>query len=480
VRVTALIERAGLRGGDHLALALQLLAALVIGLVAALVVERLDPVVAVGIGGGIILVLLGTRWPLVPLFVFVALVPIEETVNIAGLGTLSRWSGIVFAAVYAIPRLGRLTPGAFPLAGWAYIGWAVLSLAWALDPDTAQAQLQTLVQLTIIGFLLADVVIHDPSVVRPLLWTYSISAAAAAALGVLGYLTGGVDTGRLAAIANQNPAQFASILLPALIFGLYELLQGRQIVAGGLVSLVATAGIALSGTRSVWLAATVVVVLLVIPRLGTRRAILALVAIGILVLVTVQIPGVASLITERTETAASSGGSGRTDIWSVGLKIFESSPLIGVGYANFPTAFTASLLQAANVGVGIGTTRAPHNIVVGTAGELGLVGVILLALFIGPLVVRRGWGPDGLMIQAMLAALMIDALFIDILGNRKQVWMIIGMASGLAYLARGTLRVRASTMSIAAPALDTSDARPGASAPSMRGAGSGAAPGGGA
>jgi hypothetical protein len=39
-------------------------------------------------------------------------------------------------------------------------------------------------------------------------------------------------------------------------------------------------------------------------------------------------------------------------------------------------------------------------------------------------------------VQAILASLMIDALFLDILSNRKQVWVAIGLAAGLAYLAR--------------------------------------------
>jgi len=448
-------------GGLGLRLVQQAAAATLAGAAAGWVAATMDPLIAAGLTGAGAIIVLSMRWPLLPLFVFVALIPIEETISISGIGTLSRWAGILFAAIYAMPRLGRLVPGALPLAGVMYVGWAVLSIAWAVDADTAQAQLQTLVQLAVIGFLVADVVIHDPGAVRPLLWTYSATAAATAAAGVLAYLSGGADPGRLAAIANQNPAQFATILLPALVFGLHELLQGRRMPAAALVSLLAIAGIALSGTRSVWLAATFVIFFLVLPRIGLRRAILAFAVVAVLVVVTLQIPGVASLVAERTGNAASSGGSGRTDIWSVGLKIVESSPLIGVGYANFPTAFTASLLQAANVGVDIGTARAPHNILVGTAGELGLIGLILFVLFIGPLVVRRGWGPDGLIVQAILAALMIDALFLDILGNRKQVWVIIGMASGLAYLSG---RARAGKADALHPARST-DTGPGAGAP---------------
>ncbi len=98
-----------------------------------------------------------------------------------------------------------------------------------------------------------------------------------------------------------------------------------------------------------------------------------------------QIPGVAALVAERTGTAASTGGAGRTDIWSVGFKIFETSPVIGVGYANFPVAFTQAVVRAAEVGLGIGVGSGPHNIVVGTAGELGIVGLVLLGLFLLPL-----------------------------------------------------------------------------------------------
>ena len=442
--------------GDRRTVVVAVAGALAAGLVAAYVATTMDPLAAVTLAGGLGLVLLGLRWPLVPLFVFVALVPIEDTLVIPGLGTLSRGSGILFAVVYAIPRIGRLVPGALPPAGWAYIGWAVLSVAWAIDPGTSLGQIQTLIQLAIIAFLIADLVIHDPTVVRPLLWIYSVSAAATAAIGIATYFSGGVETGvRLAAIGGQNPAQFASLLLPAFIFGLHELLNGRRVAASGLVALLCMAGIVLSGTRSVWVAATVVVFFLLLPRLGIRRAIVALGVVGVLALVTFQIPGVASLVAERTEMATPTGGAGRTNIWAVGLQIFESSPVIGVGYANFLVAFTSTVILSANISADIRANYAPHNVVVGSAGELGVVGLALLVLFIVPLIARRGWGPDGLLVQAILASLLIDALFIDIFGYRKQVWIAIGLASGLAYLAKRARRRPDIVAADATPATQT-------------------------
>ncbi len=151
-------------------------------------------------------------------------------------------------------------------------------------------------------------------------------------------------------------------------------------------------------------------------------------------MVAFQVPGVADLVAQRTILATATGGAGRTDIWTVGIRIFESAPVTGVGYANFPVAYTPEL-------VGDGPRararlRAPHNIVVGTLGELGLIGLACLVLFLAPLTLRRGWGPDAAVVQAILASLMVSALFLDVLGDRKQVWITIGLATGLAYLAR--------------------------------------------
>lgn len=442
--------------GDRLPVVVQV-AALAFALAAACVAATLDARVTLGLAAGITLLVLSIRWPLLALFVFVALVPIEDSLNIAGVGTLSRLVGIVFAGIYALPRLTKLVPGALPLAGWAYVAWAVLSAGWAIDPGSTAESVQTLIQMAVIGFLVADVVIHDPTTVRRILWVYSVSAAATAAIGIATYFGGGsAADARLAAIAGQNPAQFASLLLPAFLFGLYEVLNRRHIAASGLVAGVSMAGIVLSGTRSVWVAAAIVVFFLLLPRLGIRRAAVALGVVCVLGVLTFQIPGVAVLVADRSDTAVSTGGAGRTEIWTVGLKIVESAPIIGVGYANFHDAFTSTIIRLAHASPPL-TTSAPHNLVLSSAAEVGVVGLVLLALFVVPLVGRRGWGPDALIVQAILASLLIDAMFIDIFGYRKQVWIVIGLASGLAYLAdqvrrREVLGARAAPGAEVAPA----------------------------
>jgi exopolysaccharide production protein ExoQ len=379
-------------------------------------------------------VLLGLKWPILPLALFAALIPIEDLVVVEGFGTLSRFAGILFAVTYALPRLGHLKLAAMPPAAWAYLAWVLVSVGWALDPGTAVEQIVTLLQLFAIAVLVADFVVHRPATVRSILWAYSISAAATAVIGIWIFLTAGT---RAAAFQNQNPEHFAATLTVALLFGLHEALNGNRRILGAAIALVTTIAVIVTGTRGAWVAIVIVVLLFMLPQISwKRRFAMAGMALA-LVVVAFQIPGVAELISERAGTALSTGGAGRTDIWSVAGTIYLSSPVLGVGHANFPIAYTPEMVRASDVASWVHLEqRGAHNLVILTIVELGPIGLLLLAAFVGPLALRRGWGPEALTVQAALAALLIQALLVDMFTNRKPVWLVIGFAAGLAYLAR--------------------------------------------
>jgi exopolysaccharide production protein ExoQ len=381
-------------------------------------------------------VVLSFRWPLVALAAFVALIPIEEVLVIDGLGTASRYAGILFAVTYGLPRVGHLTIGAMPTAAWAFLAWSLLSLGWALDPNTAWAHLPTLIQLFVIAILVADLTVRKPALVRPIMWVYSLSASATAVVGILTFAGQGYAAqARATIIENQDPAQFAALLVPAFVFALYQVVNGNQRILGGAVAMVTALGIVVSGTRGAWLAVVVVVLFFILPRLGLRRQLSAIALIAIIGLVTLQIPGVSGLLAQRAETAIESGGAGRTDIWAVGVTIYSSAPVLGVGFANFSIAYTQDAVRSSDVRTWNYLEQlGPHNLAIGTLIELGPIGLALLVLFVLPLMLRRGWGPDAAMIQAALASLLTLALFLDILSNRKQLWLIIGLAAGLAYV----------------------------------------------
>ena len=430
--------------------------------------ERL-PLLLIAAGGSLALVV-SLRWPTIPLYAFAGLIPIEAVLLIGNLGTLSKFAGILFMVAYGAQRLGRLTLSAMPLAAWGYMGWALLSLGWALSADDAWGELSTLLQLFVIALLIADFVSVRPTIVRPLLWVYSISAAVTGLLGILSFVgAGGAFGGRAVGLDNQDPAQFAVVLLPALVFSFFEIINGRWLIVSVPVALVTMGGVVVSGTRGVWLAVAIVVILFILPKVDPARRVAAIGLAGLLLLVTLQLPGVGEMVAQRTETALTSGGAGRTDIWSVAVNIYDKAPVLGVGYANFPVAYTADVVRESDVGiysVNNPQGRGSHSMLIGTITELGPIGLLLLFTFLGPLVVRRGWGPDAVVIQACLASLLTSAMFLDVLANRKQVWLIIGVAAGLTYLARIKARKKATDGAVAEVGANPS-ARPGAVRPPM-------------
>ena len=409
----------------------------------ALTFDRL--LLAAGAVAGLLALLVSLRWPLLPLYAFAALIPIESVVQFGDLGTISRIAGILFMLAWAVPRIGRLTLAATPAAGWLLVAWATLSLGWALDSSVTALHLATLIQLFAVSVFVADVVVQRPDVVRRLLWAYSLSATVTAGIGVGELLTNAAAQGqRIAAFSDQDVAQFAAILLPALVFSLFELVNGRALIVSSVVLLTSTAGIVLSGTRGAWISSIVVFGIFILPELQPRRRLAAVVTAVFILLLTFQLPGVTDFIGKRADLALRTGGAGRTDVWAVGITIFQSSPLIGVGFENFPVAYTPERVDASSVASLTSSGFASHSIIVGTLAELGIIGAIVTAAYLLPLLYRRGWGQDATMIRAALASLLIAGLFLDVL-NRKQVWLLIGIAAGLLYLSRRHRSVDAPT-----------------------------------
>ncbi len=384
-----------------------------------------------------VLAAVSVRWPLFPLFLFAAVIPLDEIARIGPLGSPGRIVAIAFVLVYAVPRLQSIRLDPMPLATWGYLGWAALSAGWALDPGRTVAEFGTLLQMVALAVLVADAVIEHPAIVRPLLWVYSAAAAATALFGVIASLaSGGSVMGRASAFSGQDPAQFAAILLPAFAVALYEILRGPMRLPGTALAVASAAGIVLSGARGAWVAAVVVAAGLILATFRLRKAstvAVTLAGIGAAALALLSVPGLPAFVASRIDLALVTGGAGRTSIWTVGASIFGASPLIGVGFDNFPIAFTSERIRLAGVPDLTLVGSGPHDIIVGTAAELGLVGLVLLALLIAPLFARAPGRRELVVVQAALVSLLVDALFLDIFSNRKQVWLLVGIAAGLLW-----------------------------------------------
>jgi O-antigen ligase len=394
----------------------------------------LEPL-AIGVAGigAIVFTLVNPR---ATLYLYVALIPLDAILVIGELGTLTRGVGAIFFAGYFLRRFGQVHLRTIPLAGWAFLAWSLASFTWAIDQSVASEQLVTLLQLFAMTVIIADFAAEEPDGVRPVLIAFTLAATATALFAIgAAAVGGGIGDTRIGAFDTQDVAQFSALLVPAFLFLLVELLEWRRPVPAVFGLMIVAAGIILSGTRSAWVATAVGAAIIVLPRIG-RRALIPLVLLGLAGVALFTIEDLQTLVVDRISTALSSGGTGRIDIWSVGLNIFSSNPLIGVGYGNFPVAFTPEVIRDTNVpGLEI-TVLDPgagsHSIIIGPLTELGVIGFALLAAFLWAAVMRRGVGSSWSVAQASLVALLSQALFLDVL-NRKHVWLILALVLGLLW-----------------------------------------------
>ena len=308
------------------------------------------------VGGGLILALtavavvavfaLAFRYPHQALLAYAATIPLE-TVQIEGLATLSRLIGAAFFVGYVLARRG-IRPDAVRASAWLLVGLACLSVLWTVDLTSTFSALLTLLQLFGVTILIADAVSREPAIVRPILWSYSAAASVTAILAIVAYATNRdlLVSDRAGAFAQQDVAQFSALMVPAFLFLMTQLASGDRRVLAAVGTTLCGVGILVSGTRSAWLAIVVALLLVVLPRMRASQIVWLAIAGGLVVIATLQLPGVADVVTGRLETAATTGGSGRLDIWAVGLSIIGAHPLVGVGYGAFPAAFTSDVIRS--------------------------------------------------------------------------------------------------------------------------------------
>jgi O-antigen ligase len=260
---------------------------------------------------------------------------------------------------------------------------------------------------------------------------------------------------------------FASIILPAVVFLMWEVQSRTSRAPVRVVALIALlvcmAGLALSGTRSGWIGIIAAAVAWLALGRERRQALsLAAAALAIVVLAT-AVPGMSDFLLGRVESSLTTGGAGRTDIWAVGLYMLASAPLFGVGFANFPLSFTPYVVDQAFGGsapiYGVSAGRAPHNVLLGTFVETGVVGALLLVGFCASALRQPSDAPFANAIRATLIGLVVQSLFLDILGQ-KQVWLFLAIAFGLgaAHRAASSAARGASSRSVGAALVPRLDA----------------------
>lgn len=428
------------------------------GIVAALAVSVLAgtktgfALALISIAGPIFIYLAALAPLLVPFGLYVLLVPFDNLLSVGGFGTLTKMLGIASggAILLYLLRTRRALPPTPALFFWAaFTLWAATTAFWAMDPTLVFGQLGTTLALVIL-YGAISVFPADTNAVR---WTTAFvigGSLCAAAYGAYLFHNGTdiyygsrlritVDTGAI------DPNQFAAALLLPIALCLTNLLHTRRlwVAAANLAALVLLfVGVTLSASRGAVLGIGLMTIwFLIRSRARLRLVVLIGIAVAAIAPLTAQ-----TALWDRFGQALSTGGNGRETIWRVGLEAIKHHWLLGAGFGNFPMAYDQVFLQTQHLNwAAAAWHRGSHSLLVGTAVEVGVIGLaLLLGAWVAQFMLLRDIAPhepeyaQRIALEAAMIGVFFAALFLDIM-TFKYVWlvfMMIALVRNAHYLRR--------------------------------------------
>jgi O-antigen ligase len=433
-----------------------LAAALAIGLLAAV-----EPTIAVG-------AVLGVAFAFVVFadlaagFAVLALLSFLEVFTASSGLTLDKAAGLLLAvawlARFSTSRRGRDFFTEYAWLTWAMIAfvvWAALSLLWATYTGAGVSAISRYVP----DMLLLPIACMAIRTRRDLLLVLSaivIGAVIAAAFGILQppSPTGLAEGAARATGTIGDPNELAAALLLGLGLGAgLALSRGGPAVlrlGGAMAVPICAVGIFLSLSRGGLIALGVL--LLAGAVLGGRwRGVMAVFLVLVATAGVLYFTEIASLPARERVTTAD-GGSGRSDLWKIGLRMVKAHPFEGVGVGNFQLVAADYVIQpGALVRAELIFSAAPkvtHNTYLEVLDEMGIPGFLLfMAIVAGSLscVLRaaRIWsargdvGMEALARSALLALVgMLAADFFISQSYDKLLWTMLAIGPAMLALAR--------------------------------------------
>jgi O-antigen ligase len=328
----------------------------------------------------------------------------------------------------------------------AFLAWAGASALWAVDAGTAAADWQRYA-LNAVLLLVVPAAVRSRRDLVVIAGTLAVAAAAAAASGLVivseefpGRLTGTVsDANHLAAVLVPG------IVMAVALAGVLRPAGARWAFA--CVALGCCAGLLATQSRGGLIAAGTALLTWVVVGARWRRGSAALLAV--LVVLGAAYPALAPAADDR-RWADVGDGSGRTDLWEVGLRIFADNPLLGVGTGNYLLAGPRYLVRPGHLpraDIILATPRVAHNTYLHVLAELGVIGLTLFVLLVALCLMTllravrlfaelgdRGSQVLGAACAASLCGTLTAYFFLSA-QYEKQLWLLLGTGPALLLLA---------------------------------------------
>ena len=433
------------------------LVCVVIGLVAGI-----NPALAIAgaLGAILVLVLLADLSAGLALFVLVTFLgvlpiaggPAVSAAKAAGLLLVLSW----LATIATREDTRRDLFSAHPALSYLlllFVAWCLLSQLWASDPEQARLEASRYA----LNLALIPIVFTAVRTPRHVVWVAGAFVAGSTISALYGMVSRPAeateDLNRLAGTIG-DPNQLATVLIAGAILslGLAAALNrptqapGRALAVGASALCLIAALSTLSRGGLLALALLPVAILAFGGR--WRKTGLAIWAVAAVAAGAYFVSFAPEEARERIVQA--DGGSGRTEIWTVGWRMVEDKPLAGVGAGNFQNSSIDYLLEPGSIQHGeffIDDPKVAHNMYLDTLAGLGIVGLAVFLAIIGIsircafLAARRFAEADerGLellaraFLIALIAVLLADFFVSDQLS--KQLWLLIAMGPALLAVA---------------------------------------------
>jgi len=414
----------------------------------------LGVLLAIAAAGAILL-----QWRIGALLMAAAL-PFEVTLKVgpvaSGIKALALLLFVSFALTLLtdqklFERFERLWQQPLALAVLAFVLWVSASILWAANQGKALGA--TITFLGLLGLVVVFGSLERKYLV--LVWAFLVfSAALSVPAGYILPVPEGSDmavNGRFGP-GGAGPNTYSLDLAIAFFAAYFGLLRQHRMIAY-LLAPVYFYGIYATGSRTglVALVATPVLALLV-PRLAARLSwrilpmyVLGAAAVTVIVL---ALPSVEEIASERYETLSQVQSedtwNGRWSLWQGALEVIASHPILGVGAGNYSeAALDYSESVQAHSASNAEVSGVAHNMLLGVASQLGLVGLILFLAMVFlafktavPIAQRSDLG-TGILLGLIVAMIAGMTLTWEI---HKMVYFLFGsvLALQLHYSARDT------------------------------------------
>ncbi len=323
-------------------------------------------------------------WPVeMSLGIFAMLIPFDSIFAFgggAGPGSTLNWylgatAGLVLLGTGLLTKRLRLPPRAALWWGLLML-WGAATVLWALDPQMALGRLPTASAVFLLYLAAVSLRIYKEELSRISLFV--IVGGVAGALYASFQFEHGIGVGERASLLVDtratNPNEFAASLILPLALAIGGFLSCRNyfrkaawMAAVGVIGV----GLCLSMSRGALIALLIMMLAYLCRCPSSFRILLAVAALSATLVVALP------ALSTRVNNSLSSRGEGRFDIWQVGSVAMRHYGIVGAGLDNFPRAYD-KYVRTRSATVFRGYNRQPHNLFLGIAVELGLVGFVML------------------------------------------------------------------------------------------------------